>query len=124
MRLAANRRNLSHYVKDLLGNNYTAQRARDLINECVGGFVRETGHISHSRAAHLERIDKLLGNYGVEGILLGEDGQDVSGTCDPSQVAHDVQYSNAGDTYAMTIMYYNGKLLIGDWGSIVESIPA
>jgi len=53
----------------------------------------------------LELIDKILKTHGVEG------------TCENGL---DFQYCNTGDTYAMTLLYYKGKLRIGDWGTIVE----
>lgn len=122
MRIRANRKNLRKHARALLGNNYTPDRAVELRRECEFGFVRGPGHISHSEAAHIGRIDKILGNHGAEGMILGEDGEDVSGSCCASLIAHDIQYSNTGDTYALTVLYYNHRLFIGDWGSIVESI--
>lgn len=122
MKLAANRKNLKAHAKALLGNNYSHDAEKALLRECLTGFVRETGHISHSRAAHLDRIGKILGTYGTEGMLLGKGGEDLSGTCSMSGVKLDVQYCNAGDPYSMTILYANGRLCIGDWGSIVERL--
>jgi len=122
MNIACNRPNLKKHAKALLGNEWTEETEAQLIRECLTGFQRERGHISHSQSNHLERVDKILGTCGVEGMLLGVDGEDVSGTCDPSQVEWDIFYCNTGDTYALTIMYVNGSLRIGDWGSIVESI--
>lgn len=105
----ANRKNLKTYARELLGNEYCPETEKALIQECLYGFERETGHISHSHARHLERINKILNNYGVEGILEETD----KGTID-------IQYCNAGDTYALTLLYHKGKLKIGDWGTIVE----
>lgn len=122
MNIACNRPNLKKHAKALLGNEWTEETEAQLIKECLTGFVREPGHISHSQSNHLERVDKILGTCGVEGMLLGADGEDVSGTCDPSQVEWDIHYCNTGDSYALTVMYVNGSLRIGDWGSIVESI--
>lgn len=115
-------KSLTEHANDLLGNNANPERVRELFRECFYGFVREPGHVSHSHAAHIGRIDKILGNFGCEGMILGDDGRDVSGECCDISVKHDIHYSNTGDTYGLTIMYYNGKLMIGDWGSIVESI--
>ena len=122
MNIACNRPNLKKHAKALLGNEWTEETEAQLIKECLTGFHREPGHVSHSRSQHLERVGKILGTFGVEGMLLGADGEDVSGTCDPSQVEWDIHYCNTGDTYALTVMYVNGALRIGDWGSIVESI--
>ncbi|MBM4210776.1 MAG: hypothetical protein FJ187_09540 [Gammaproteobacteria bacterium] len=122
MKLAANRKNITTHAELLLGDNYSPERAEALVRECTQGFVRKPGHVSHSRAAHLERIDSILGNHGVEGILLGKGGEDLSGTCSMQGVELDCQYSNTGDTYAPTVLYVNGRLCIGDWGSLVERL--
>lgn len=122
MKLTANRKNLRKYAKDLLGNECTPEKEAELINECMTGFVREPGHISHSRFAHINRIDSILGNHGVEGMLLDKHGEDCCGDCSERRVALDVCYSNTGDTYGMTVMYVNGKLCIGDWGGLVERL--
>lgn len=95
-------------------------RDRKLIRECLSGFVREPGHISHSRHAHIARIDKIMGNFGSEGFLCDAEGNDLSGNCSMDGVKWNVQYSNAGDSYAITVMYVNGTLYIGDWGSLFE----
>jgi len=124
MKLRANRKNLNTYAKDLLGDNDCPERRKALVKECLTGFQRDPHfcHISHDRANHIERIGKILGNCGCEGVLLDGKGNDVSGLCCDSAVRHDIRYSNAGDTYAMTVFYHNGKLFIGDWGSIVERL--
>jgi hypothetical protein len=110
----ANRKNLKAFSKQLLGNEYSPEKEKELINACLEKRHRlyPHHHISHERAAHLEKIDKILGNYGVEGILeTSEKGEEI-----------DIQYSNAGDTYNLTILYYKDRLFIGDWGSIVEEL--
>lgn len=122
MKVVCNRKNLKAHVQSLLGNEYSPESASELIRVCLTGFEKQSGHISHSRQAHLEKINKVLHTHGVEGMLLDRKGNDVSGSCDPLQVAVDIQYCNAGDTYALTIMYVNGKLCIGDWGCIVERL--
>lgn len=122
MRLRANKPNLRKYAKDLLGNEYSEETAGALIREILSGFVRTTGHISHDRAAHLDRIGAILKTHGTEGMLLNRHGEDMAGSCSMREVVADIQYCNTGDTYAMTVMYYNGALYIGDWGSIVETL--
>lgn len=129
MKLAANRKNLKANAKALLRNNYSPEAEKALIVECTRGFVRDTtpggrpfGHISHDHAAHLDRIGKILGTYGTEGMLLGKGGEDLSGTCSMDGVKLDCQYCNAGDLYAMTILYVNGRLCIGDLGYLVERL--
>jgi hypothetical protein len=109
MLVVANRKNLKRFAKDLLANEYSPETERELIKVCLTPISEfqegNRGHISHARAEHLEAINEVLNSNGVEGIL--ENGIDV-------------QYVNAGDTYALTILYYEDKLWIGDWGSIVE----
>jgi hypothetical protein len=123
MKLRANKINLRKYGKDLLGNNWSADREADLVRECLSGFVHDTyHHRSFDERDHIYRIDKILGNCGCEGMVLDRKGNDVSGSCCESLVAHDIQYSNTGDTYGVTIFYHNHKLYIGDWGSIVERL--
>lgn len=129
VKLAANRKNLKAHARALLGNNYSPETEKALIAECTRGFIRGTtsggrpfGHISHDRAAHLDRIGKILGTCGTEGMLLGKGGEDLSGTCIMQGVRLDCQYCNTGDSYGMTILYVNGKLCVGDWGSLVERL--
>ena len=129
MKLAANRSNLRKHARAVLCENYSPDAEKALIAECTRGFVRDTspggrpfGYISHDQAAHLDRIGKILGTYGTEGMLLGKGGEDLSGTCSTQGVRLDCQYCNAGDSYAMTVLYVNSKLCIGDWGSLVERL--
>ena len=123
MRIRANRKNLKTHAKSLFGQNYTPEGEKELIRLCLAPLERTPGsHVSHDRADRLELIDKLLGNCGVEGMLLDGAGNDVSGECSMRNVAADIQYSNTGDTYALTIMYVNGVLCIGDWESVVEDL--
>jgi len=105
MLLAANKPNLKKHARTLLGVEHTPEAEKELIRVCQTGFERTYGHISHDQARHLELIDKILKTHGVEG------------TCENGL---DFQYCNTGDTYAMTLLYYKGKLRIGDWGTIVE----
>jgi hypothetical protein len=123
----ANARNLRIHAADLLGVEYSPEHYRRLRREVLTGLVRSTtpggrpyGHPSFDRADHLGRISTILGGYGVEGLLLDRHGEDQSGTCSLEDVRYDIQYVNVGDSYAPTILYYNGRLMIGDWGSLVE----
>lgn len=121
MNIIASIQNLRTHGAALLGNDYSPERLNALIDVCHSGFERTHGHISHDYAAHLEKINEVLGTHGVEGMLLDGSGADVSGDCSTDRVKVDIQYCNAGDTYAMTVFYYKGRLRIGDWGSIVEA---
>ena len=66
----------------------------------------------------LDAIDKLLGNYGVEAIT----GNWQNGYWCNIVAA----YSNAGDTYALTVMHVRGgwqdegKFIISSFGDFVE----
>lgn len=51
-------------------------------------------------------LDKLAETCGVESIRV-KDGS----WCD---------YLNTGDTYAPTLLYFRGRYVVGDWGTIVE----
>jgi hypothetical protein len=57
----------------------------------------------------MERIDRVLGTFGVEHIPAGR------GRRSPA-----VLYCNAGDTYATTVLKVNGRFRVGCWGDIVE----
>lgn len=123
MNLAANKKSLKEHGKTLLGNEFTEEKLAELIRLCTTPVVREPGyHISHAISKRLEEINKVLGNYGVESVFEWRTGGSVDATNhDPDDVI-DVQYSNAGDTYNTTILYWRGKFRIGDWGSIVEQL--
>jgi len=55
----------------------------------------------------ISNFDKVLGNYGVE-IIRGKEPEDL------------IVYSNTGDSYALTVLYYKKKYYIGSWTDIVE----
>lgn len=57
----------------------------------------------------LERIDKIIGTYGVEYTPRGHNSKSPA-----------ILYCNAGDTYTVTVLKINGKFRIGCWGDIVE----
>ena len=129
MKIAASLKNLKLHSRTLLGNDWSKEKEAALIRECTLGFVRDTtpgghpfGHISHDQRAHLERVDRILGTCGVEGMLLDRHGNDLSVTCSERGVALDCHYCNTGDSYGMTILYVNGRLCIGDWGSLIEAL--
>jgi hypothetical protein len=49
--------------------------------------------------------DVILDGYGVEWIYCK---------------GHTIEYVNFGDPYATTLMIVDGKIRIGDWGTVVE----
>ena len=54
-------------------------------------------------------LDKALGTFGVEYIAKGHNVKSPA-----------IEYCNAGDTYATTVLYVNGNYRVGCWGDIVE----
>jgi hypothetical protein len=56
-------------------------------------------------------FDKVLDNYGVE-IIRGKNPEDL------------IVYSNNGDSYAFTILYYKKKWYIGGIADILEENPS
>ena len=110
MLLVANRKNLKQYAKTLLGNFYTEQREKDLIEVCTKeNYTLYVNNPWEDKSfginAYMDNIDKILGTFGVE-------------NCYPD--IPNLYYCNKGDTYSITILHYNNILYIGDWGSIVE----
>ena len=112
MKLRANKQNIELYAKELLGVEYTQEQEQKLIDLCtkktVYDFWDGDCHKSFGIRDYLQEIDKVLNTFGVESLYP----------------EIDLDYCNAGDTYAITIYYYNDKLYIGDWGSIVENLPS
>lgn len=50
-----------------------------------------------------------IGTFGVEGIAKGSNSRSPA-----------IDYLNAGDTYAETLLYVRCQFRIGNWGDIVE----
>jgi hypothetical protein len=50
-----------------------------------------------------------LGTFGVEYINKGSNRRSPA-----------IDYLNTGDTYAVTLLYVNGRFRVGCWGDIVE----
>lgn len=71
---------------------------------------RGTCHPSHDVADALLAAEKKfdLGTFGVEGTCQGN-GDPV-----------DLQYLNTGDTYATTLLHFEGRFRVGCWGDIME----
>jgi len=57
----------------------------------------------------LERIAEIIGGEEIEFIPKGANERSPA-----------IRYINMGDTYAETIMWVEGRFVLGDWGSIVE----
>ena len=107
--LVANRKNLKLHAKELLGNAYTPEKERELINVCTKKTVNDyhdgTSHISFAEAAWMKEIDKVLNNHGIESNFNNTSFLGIF-------------YSNTGDSYATTILHYKGKLRIGCWADV------
>ena len=109
MLLVANKSNIKKYIKDILGNEYTETKEKELIEICTKdsytNYLEPGTHESFTIEIYMNKIDKVLNTYGVE-----------SGYPDiPS-----LEYCNIGEMYNTTILHYKGKLYIGDVGSIME----
>lgn len=64
-------------------------------------------HRMNTTEKKLTIADSLMKGYGVESLY-----PDI-----PS-----LYYVNMGDTYSITLLYYNGRYQIGSWGDIAEKI--
>jgi len=110
MLLVANRKNLKECMKELLGNEYTETKEKELINICTKDDYtnykeEQREHESFAIQRYMEKIDKILNTHGVE-----------SGYPEiPS-----LEYCNTGEMYNITLLHYKGKLYIGDVGSLME----
>lgn len=62
-----------------------------------------------NQETRLRRIDRVLGNCGVEHIRRGS-----------NQKSPAICYSNTGDPYGQTVMKIEGRFVVGCWGDLVE----
>jgi hypothetical protein len=63
-------------------------------------------HESHTVAKALKLTEARfvdLGTFGVEGM-----------------VEPPLQFLNSGDTYGLTVLYWKGRFMAGNWGDIAE----
>ena len=109
MLLVANKSNIKKYIKDILGNEYTEAKEKELIEVCTNdnytNYIEPGVHESFAIEIYMDKINKILCTFGVE-----------SGYPEiPS-----LEYCNTGEMYNTTILHYKGKLYIGDIGSIME----
>lgn len=96
-----NLKNLKNSSKQLLGNIFSEEKEKELISVYEKHkYIIERGIYKEST---LEEFDQALENCGVECIKCK------------------LYYSNSGDTYNTTILYYKNRYRICDWGTIVES---
>lgn len=60
----------------------------------------------------LTEFDRVLGNYGIESITKNKQLRESKGSV--------IYYSNSGETYNATIIWWKDNYWIGNWGFIVE----
>lgn len=120
MLLVANKRNLKKLAVRLLQISPTDIPL--LIGLCNEPLRRSSCHISRRIHERLQEIDKLIGTHGVEGIFEWRTGGQVDTLHYRKEDVIDIQYCNTGDTYKPTILHWDGKFRIGDWGHIVERL--
>lgn len=107
-------------LMQITGDRETAKIARAIIDGSVHGYsipgVREhfsrNYHPQSKLQTKMEALNRILGGYGVEAIQ-------IAGEITNSKW---LDYVNMGDTYAATILHYNGRFVVGDWGSVVERL--
>lgn len=75
---------------------------------CCADYVRQCHHEPGIRVLCRMAINNLLGTDGVEHL-----GQS-------RHTRNHVYYCNAGDTYAVTVLFNGNTLSVGCWGDLVE----
>ncbi len=119
--LVANRQNIKKYARELLGVEHTPELAKEIIDICnknnLSNYHDGRSHISFAMN-WMSEINRVLHNFGVESIDLAKIIPDIT------ILGNDryVMYSNTGDSYALTIMWYNGKFRIGSPGDFIEKL--
>lgn len=98
-------RHNSHTVEDLI-KVYTKNKLKmSQVDDYDYDYEEE--YFDNNSFKVISNFDKVLDNYGVE-IIRGKTPKDL------------VVYSNTGDSYALTVLYYNKKYYIGSWADIIE----
>ena len=90
------------------------ERALKYCNERLAWHsrVRPHCHKSHNVSKAMKDTEHIfvdLGTFGVEG--------DSALNCEG---CIDIQWLNTGETYELTIVYFQGQLQIASWGDIAE----
>ena len=109
--------NLKKYGERLLGR-HNSNTVEDLIKVYTKNkfkmsqdddydYDNDENYVDNDSFRVISNFDKVLDNYGVE-IIRGKEPKDL------------IVYSNTGDSYALTVLYYNKKYYIGSWTDIVE----
>jgi hypothetical protein len=91
----------------------TAKVAQQLLHSCCNQLERGdyAGHHSHAVGGVLEKLNRMLGTYGVQGFLF-EDGS-----------GDGCLYLCKGDTYRRTLLWLDETqgFELNAWGDLVEA---
>ena len=103
-------------LREIFGDNAAAakqilQMTRAQLLQLPAGAAREREcyHPPRTWDIRMECLNEIGGFYGVEGIDATFRGKRVW-----------MEYLNAGDTYAPTLVRFNGRYRVSSWGDIVE----
>lgn len=93
-------------------NDVTALHIRKVLDGRTP-LGREDGFLGGDmKLAKLCTIDKMLGNHGVEFARF---------TCAEGWRPEGFEYSNTGDSYAATLILYEGRFYVTGWADMVEA---
>lgn len=91
-------------LQTMLGNpNYPVKFPKTV------AWIAQCYHYPRFHELKMSMADELCETCGVEYIAHGK------GSKSPA-----IEYCNAGDTYAVTLLYVNGAYRVGCWGDYVE----
>lgn len=98
-------RHNSHTVEDLI-KVYDKNKLK-MSREDEYDYDYDDNYTDNNSFKVINNFNKVLDNYGVE-IIRGKEAKDL------------IVYSNTGDSYDFTVLYYDKKYYIGSWTDIVE----
>lgn len=75
--------------------------------------VRRVMQESRTSDDALQALDKIMGTYGVETTVQHPYGYPVG---------RSFRYLNTGESYAATIIRYDGRWILGTWGDFLEAL--
>jgi len=93
-------------------NGVTALRIRKVLDGRTL-LTREDGFLGGDmKLAKLCAIDKLVGNHGIEFVRF---------ECARREGTHEgFEFSNTGDSYATTLILYEGRFYVTGWADMLE----
>jgi len=116
MLIVANKKNLRKYGPQLVEKaTFKDAALKALINCCEQPVRPDHEHLSRAVIKRLEQIGNLIGMHGVESIYQRRNGEPVDGPSLDADEIIEIHFCKAGDTRAMTILWWDGKFRIGDW---------